>query len=232
MHQIVQSRETLGGIATQHNASITRILSAISHILKRYRLGAGASLKHPAGRLARDQIQNQHRTRVMTARNLLPLVAALLACGCSPDSADDIPQRELIALEALQENTVSTHLTALVEINDAFVDDPGMLVISHSDEDPLTVRYKATLVENYVGDGPDALEFTGYVQKSEGVNKPDVGIRIISLCMDNDGGYYLPDIGFQLPATTRLMQRAQELKTQLAARDSSADNAKRGSACE
>ena len=137
-------------------------------------------------------------------RVLAACLAALAVAACS-DRAQN--ERIQFAAEALEDNMLTTHRTALVEITGADVLQPPQEGDA-PDEDLIVVRYTARVLRDFAGDGPQVIEFVEYVDPAEGVEDVSKGKRIVSLCERRGGGYYLPDIGFEMLASEPLTDRA------------------------
>ena len=131
-------------------------------------------------------------------------LAALAVTACSGGAQDE---RILFAAEALEDNLRATHRTALVEITGADVLQPPQEGDA-PDEDLIVVRYTARVLRDFAGGGPEVIEFAEYVDPAEGVEDVSTGKRIVSLCERQGGGYYLPDIGFEMPASEPLTDHA------------------------
>ena len=138
---------------------------------------------------------------------LAACLVALAVTACSNGAQDE---RIQFAAEALEDNLRATHRTALVEITGADVRQPPQEGDA-PDEDLIVVRYTARVLRDFAGDGPEVIEFVEYVDPAEGVEDVSKGKRIVSLCKRRGGGYYLPDIGFEMPASEPLTDRAASL---------------------
>ena len=143
------------------------------------------------------------RERVLTLLRitLVALLALATACSPKPESAEEL------ALEVIEENFRTTDLSALVEVNS---------VVMHSspelDAEGLeAIYYSARVLEVFVGEKTPEIAFVRYVEPGEEPADQYISTEIISLCRDLNGVYFVPDIGFELPAEEVLLIRAREL---------------------
>lgn len=155
----------------------------------------------------------------------LLLLALLAAC------AQKASQAEQFALEVIEENFRSTDFSARVEVTGYVVG-----VTADSADDPERVRYSARVLEVYAGDPLSTIEFDRYIESGDGPGDEPEGVnyttQIISLCRDNNGAWYLPDIGFELPDTSVLLDRARELGAEGASSRPAAASEVAATACD
>lgn len=129
------------------------------------------------------------------------LFALAAACSPKPESS------EALALEVIEENFRTTDLSALIEVT-SFVMHSSPELDAEGLE---AIYYSARVLEVFVGEKVPEIEFVRYVEPGEDPADQEVGAGIISLCRDRGGIYFVPDIGFELPAEKVLLSRAREL---------------------
>ncbi len=139
---------------------------------------------------------------------LLLLAVTLFCTACT---AQDTDEPLAFALAAIHDNILSTDFSALVEITNAAVQDHSSST-TDDHEALLVVIYKARVLESFLGNHADTILFTEYREKDEGLESLSEGKIIISLCKEHDGTYYLPDIGYEMPADSALLEKAREIK--------------------
>lgn len=140
-------------------------------------------------------------------------ISTLILCFfCLSCTANDVDEQTRFALIAIQGNIVTTDFSALVEITSTTIKEPSKIEASMDKDELVAVNYSASVLESYLGKKVDVIVFTEYVEKSEGLDNLSQGKLIVSLCKENDGTYYLPDIGYELPPETALIEKAREIK--------------------
>lgn len=132
---------------------------------------------------------------------LLALLVLATACSKKPD------YREQLALEVIEENFQTTDFSALVEVTSYVMHSSPELEAENLE----AIYYSARVLDVFVGDERPEIEFVRYVEPGEDFADQDIGVEIISLCRDANGIYFVPDIGFELPAEKSLLNRAREL---------------------
>jgi hypothetical protein len=133
-------------------------------------------------------------------------VLLVLLAACSQRAS----QAEQFALEVIEENFRSTDFSARVEVTGYVIE-----AAADSADDLERVRYSARVLEVFAGDQLSAIEFVRYIEPGDEPGDEQEGehstTQIISLCRDKSGAWYLPDIGFELPDSSVLLDRAREL---------------------
>lgn len=137
------------------------------------------------------------------------LAFSLICISCTVSEND---RRIDFALAVIEDNILTTDYTAQVEIIDRSIDENFKENVSSGNEDIVAVIYTAKILERYNGEKLNRLVFTEFVEKSEEFNEFKSGILIVSLCKDKQGKFYLPDIGYELPAKSVLIEKAKEIK--------------------
>lgn len=141
------------------------------------------------------------------------IYSTLLLCFfCISCTASNVDEQTKFALLAIQDNIVSTDFSALVEITSSSIKEPSKIEASMGNDELVAVNYSTSVLENYLGKKVNAIIFTQYVEKNEGLDNLSKGKLIVSLCTENDGTYYLPDIGYELPPEAALIEKAREIK--------------------
>ena len=138
------------------------------------------------------------------------LIVLLSSTACSSET--DI--RTQFALDVLEDNMSTTDFTALVETQKMTiveVSDNTALLISEL----VAVRYSAIVIETYIGKEAENITYTHYVEKGEEPEVMGNQSHIISLCQDENGDYYLPDIGYELPADRVTKKEAKRAQTRI-----------------
>lgn len=146
------------------------------------------------------------------------LVLGLAACRPAADSPEDF------ALEVMEENFRTTDLSARVQVTAAGIGQ------SEVDGEPMKIiTYSASVLETYFGQHQPELQFRRYVEMEESHVADAGGSFIVSLCRDVDQTLYIPDVGFEMDDTDRLVERARSLASQ--PREDPAGSKTRASAC-
>jgi hypothetical protein len=139
-------------------------------------------------------------------------VFLILSTSLACDSNDEVDSATEFALAAVQDNLLTTDYSALVEIEKT--DTEVIAGDAPEDEEALVaVKYTAKVLETFLGNELKNIVFTEYIVKSEGLEDLSSGTLIVSLCKDKDGNYYLPDIGFELPAHNVIIEKARKIST-------------------
>lgn len=142
------------------------------------------------------------------------LLAALLlgACSAAPHAWHS-PHNEF-ALAALADNIAATDLSARVRVTGHRVRTDSTAL--SGSEEVLVVEQTAEVVETYRGAELEQLTYLQFIDRQEGLEGFGPGEVIVSLCHDDQAGhYYLPDIGFEVPAAAELIERAQAIRNTL-----------------
>ncbi|MEN8178750.1 MAG: hypothetical protein ABFS39_09030 [Pseudomonadota bacterium] len=140
-------------------------------------------------------------------------IATLLLClFCVSCTASDVDEQTNFALVAIQDNVVTTDFSALVEITSTSIKELSTTGSTMDNEKLLAVHYTARVLESFLGNKANTIVFTEYIDKNEGLDNLSEGKVIVSLCKESDGTYYLPDIGYELPPETALIEKAREIK--------------------
>jgi hypothetical protein len=137
----------------------------------------------------------------------MKIIALLLSLFCLSCTAGDVDEQTAFALEAVQDNLLTTDLSALIEITGNSVEE----LPSSEGEALLAIHYRARILETFLGDPPESIQYTAYQEKSEGLENLSEGRLIVSLCREPDGSYYLADIGYELPPDGALIKKAREI---------------------
>jgi hypothetical protein len=140
------------------------------------------------------------------------VVFLFLSSSFACDTIDEADRRTEFALAAVEDNILTTDYTALVEITKANAEEIAGGNAAEGDEELVAVKYTAKVLETFVGNAQKNIVFTEYVEKNEGLEDLSSGVLIVSLCKDKDGNYYLPDIGYELPAQNVIVEKAREIK--------------------
>jgi len=140
------------------------------------------------------------------------IVFLFLSSSCAPGGNGEADRKTEFALAAVEDNILTTDYTALIEITSVSAEDIAEDSSATDDEDLVAVKYTARVLESYLGDEQKNIVFTEYVEKSEGLEDLSSGVLIVSLCKDKDGNYYLPDIGYELPAQDVLIEKSKEIE--------------------
>ena len=143
------------------------------------------------------------------------VVFLFLSFSCSPENDGEEDSKAEFALAAVEDNILTTDYTALVEIIKVNVEGIAEDSTAKNDEALVTVKYTARILESYLGQEQKTIEFREYVEKSEGLSGLSRGVLIVSLCKDKADNYYLPDIGYELPAQNVILERAKKIKRQI-----------------
>lgn len=125
----------------------------------------------------------------------------LLAFSCI---AGENKSKINFALNVIEENILTTDFTALLKVTKVTAANKKKLVV---------VNYSADILESFAGGEVKNIIFTEYIEKDEKFNNTCGSVLIVSLCKDKNGNYYLPDIGYELPAEDVLLKKAREVKT-------------------
>ena len=139
-------------------------------------------------------------------------VFLFLSLSFACDADDEADRKTEFAVAVVEDNILTTDYTALVEITKVNAEDIAEDSAVKDDEDLLAVKYSAKVLESYLGNEQKNIEYTEYIEKSEGLEDLSSGVLIVSLCKDKDGNYYLPDIGYELPAQDLIVEKAREIK--------------------
>ncbi len=140
----------------------------------------------------------------------LSITMSIKVNGSTPVSDND--RRIDFALAAIEQNILTTDYTAQVEIIGRTIDENFKENVNPGNEDIVAVTYTAKILERYNGEKLNSLVFTEFVEKSEEFDEFKSGILIVSLCKDKQGEFYLPDLGYELPAKSVLIEKAKEIK--------------------
>lgn len=104
-------------------------------------------------------------------------------------------------MEGLRHNLGATDLTALVEVVGAESRPPR--------EGLNVVAYSARVLETFVGAERERLEYLAYLEPDDQPGKTSRQRLIVSVCRDVDGTYYLPGVGYQVPADAEALAVAR-----------------------
>lgn len=146
------------------------------------------------------------------------IFALSLAISCVSCTAGDGDSNTKLALAVVEDNILTTDYTALVEITQVKTLETMKDSAALGDQDLMAINYTAKILQSYQGKEQDNIEYTQYIEKSEGLEGLSSGVIVVSLCRDKEGTLYLPDIGYELPAEKVLIEKAQEIKTLLEAK--------------
>ncbi len=155
----------------------------------------------------------------------------LLCLFCTACTASKVDERTKFALAAIQDNVVSTDFSALVEITSTSIKELSNTGSNVNKEKLLAIHYSARVLESFLGDKVDTIVFVEYAEKSEGLDNLSKGKLIVSLCKKSDGTYYLPDIGYELPPETALLDEARKIKMHIIRKEISLHRADKNYAC-
>lgn len=110
-------------------------------------------------------------------------------------------------LEALPHNMAVTQLTAHVKI------DKVMPVGLSDQEVGSAIDYHVNVLEVYQGEYTKSmLSYRRYVELGDVTAQERGDLLIVSLCIDGKGHYYLPDIGFDMTASTEVLSAVASIK--------------------
>ena len=104
----------------------------------------------------------------------------------------------------LKDNIKTTAYTAVVRITEARVDDPhpGFGYVNHV--------YRAEVLEIFRGVSEKTIEYRVMAERDIQLSLPAYPI-IVSLCGDDDKGFYVPDNGYTTPAAKSLIAVARRV---------------------
>lgn len=151
--------------------------------------------------------------------------ASLLLIGCASETPAPDPDDPI--LQTLSQNLFTTHYSARVNVEESRLrDDTAAL----TGEDGLAaIEYSATVLETYRGKPLERISYLHFVDPDDRMEGHTRGEIIVSLCREHGGDYlYLPEVGYEMPATHALVARARELSGRLSSRGAGATE---GHAC-
>ncbi len=143
------------------------------------------------------------------------VVFLFLSLSCASENHGEENGKTDFALAAVEDNILTTDYTALVEITNVDIEDSAEGDIVKDEGDLVAIKYTARIFESYVGNDQKTIVFTEYIEKSGGFESVGQGALIVSLCKDKQGEYYLPDIGYELPAHDVIVEKAKEIKARI-----------------
>jgi hypothetical protein len=141
------------------------------------------------------------------------VLATLAACAGPTRGAQQ--QRIEFAVETVEDNILATDYTALVEITGVLATPMARAGERNDDGAVLRIDYTAAVLETYRGDELETIVFARYAAGQEGLEDPSHGTVIVSLCRDRDGGYYLPEVGYELPPHEAVLSVARQTGARL-----------------
>jgi len=144
------------------------------------------------------------------------VLATLAACA----AAGGAQERQVeFAAAAAADNILTTDYSALVEISGVRV-TPLARAEDESDQEALVrTDYSAAVLETYLGEEHATVVFSRYAATEDALEDPPRGTWIVSLCRDPDGSYYLPGVGYELPAHEAVVAVARQTRARLADRE-------------
>lgn len=149
-------------------------------------------------------------------------LVAFAVLGCSADPPPGEEQRTRLALAALEDNIATTDYSARVDVTGSRVRDTDLP--STGNDDMLAIEYSAAVLETYRGASHDRIRYLQLTDADDAFEGRTRGEVIVSLCRGAaGGGFYLPEIGYELPAAPALIERARELGRHLAEASGSAE---------
>ncbi len=133
---------------------------------------------------------------------LVLMLGLFIGCAQETDPA------EQFALDVLDDNFTTTDYSALVEITGFTVE------ADHEDlpEDLDVIRYSARVLESYVGEEQSTIEFLRYIEAGDEPQGEQSVAQVVSLCRDENGELYIPDLGYELPAVKPILEKAREIQ--------------------
>ncbi len=145
-------------------------------------------------------------------------IALFLAISCVSCSGENEDSSAEFALAVVEDNILTTDYTALVEITRVRTSEAMQNSTAPGDQDLMAIIYTAKILQDFQGQAQEHIEYTHYVERSDGLEGLGSGVIIVSLCKDKQGAFYLPDVGYELPAEQDLIENAQEIKALLEAK--------------
>jgi hypothetical protein len=153
----------------------------------------------------------------LRAATTIVVVATLAACTGAGGGAQQ--QQVEFAAAAAADNILTTDYSALVEISGVRV-TPLARAEDESDQEALVrTDYSAAVLETYLGEEHATVVFSRYAATEDALEDPPRGTWIVSLCRDPDGSYYLPGVGYELPAHEAVVAVARQTRARLADRE-------------
>ena len=150
----------------------------------------------------------------MRAATTIVVVATLAACTGAGGGAQE--RQVEFAAAAAADNILTTDYSALVEISGVRV-TPLARAEDESDQEALVrTDYSAAVLETYLGEEHATVVFSRFAATEDALEDPPRGTWIVSLCRDRDGSYYLPGVGYELPAHETVVAVARQTRARLA----------------
>lgn len=159
------------------------------------------------------------------------IIVAVTLAACAGTTGTGRDEQVEFAAESAADNILTTDYTALVEITGAQAKQAAQPDDGNDDEAVLRIDYTATVLETFLGEKLETIVFSRYAARQEGLEDPQRGTWIVSLCRDRDGTYYLPGVGYELPPDEAVLAVARQTSAQLAGGELSLRRSEGGYAC-
>ena len=150
-------------------------------------------------------------TRRLVGLFVVTLIVVSSIQGCGGESYPSAYHKEILA-----ENMLATDYSGLVEIVDQRIRQQAALVENGDSADLMEIVYTARVVETFYGQSGEEIEFSRYQRRDETPAEDGLVSRIVSLCIDQDGRLYLPDVGYEFPVDEVLVDTARAISQDLA----------------
>ena len=143
------------------------------------------------------------------------IVVVLTLAACAGAGGSSGARQVEFAAAAAADNILTTDYTALVEITGVLLTPIAQADDGKHDEALVRVDYTAAVLETYLGEELETIIFSRYAARQDAREDPSRGKWIVSLCRDRDGSYYLPEVGYELPAHDAVLTVARQTRARI-----------------